>query len=320
MKIKQILLSSLLFCGILSLARSSTARAGAEKSLATAPYAALDAYIEAEMTRLHIPGLALAVVDNGAIVHQRGLGRALADGSPPTPQTPFFIGSLTKSFTALAVMQLVEAGKIDLDAPVHAYLPWFTVADPHSAQISVRHLLHHTSGLSTAAGWVPLADFDQAPDAAERQIRALSAETLHSPPGTKFAYSNANYNLLGLIIEAVSGESYADYVQNRIFTPLEMDNSTASLPEAEENGLAVGHRYWFWRPTAVRNPAFPAGSLPSGQLIAGSEDMAHYIIALLNNGVYGNRQILSAGGVAEMWQGAVEDRTTGTAVGEYGMG
>ena len=95
-----------------------------------------------------IPGLALAIVRGDQIVYLKGYGRADASGRPVTPQTPFLIGSITKSFTALAVMQLVEAGTVDLDAPVQRYIPWFRVADPRaSAQITVRHLLTMTSGL-----------------------------------------------------------------------------------------------------------------------------------------------------------------------------
>src|SRR5512140_3007889 len=108
---------------------------------AVASYKVIDDYIEQQMRRLNIPGVSLAIVEGDQIVHLRGFGRARPSGEAPTPQTPFFIGSLTKSFTALAVMQLVEAGKIDLDAPVQHYLPWFRVADPEaSGQITVRHL------------------------------------------------------------------------------------------------------------------------------------------------------------------------------------
>ena len=93
-------------------------------------YGAIDAYIEREMHRLNIPGVSLAIVEGDQIVYTRGYGKARPGGEAPSPQTPFFIGSLTKSFTALAVMQLVEAGKVELDAPVQRYLPWFRVADP----------------------------------------------------------------------------------------------------------------------------------------------------------------------------------------------
>ncbi len=88
-------------------------------------YSAVDAFIEKEMRRLKIPGLSLAIVEGEQVVHLRGFGRAWPDGQPPSPQTPFVLGSTTKSFTALAVMQLVEADKVELDAPVQRYLPWF---------------------------------------------------------------------------------------------------------------------------------------------------------------------------------------------------
>jgi CubicO group peptidase (beta-lactamase class C family) len=118
-------------------------------------YADIDAYVESQMRRLHIPGASLAIVEGDRIVYLRGFGRARPAGEIPTPQTPFFIGSLTKSITALAVMQLVEAGKIELDAPVQRYLPWFRVADPQaSAQMTVRHLLNQTSICRCRSGWL----------------------------------------------------------------------------------------------------------------------------------------------------------------------
>jgi CubicO group peptidase (beta-lactamase class C family) len=180
----------------------------------------IDAHIERQMERLNIPGVALAIVEDDEIAHLRGFGKARPGGEEPTPQTPFIIGSLTKSFTALAVMQLVEDGKVELDAPVQRYLPWFRVADPRaSVQITVRHLLNQTSGLPQLSGLRSLADFDDSPDASERQARALSTLELTRPVGSKFEYSNMNYNLLGLIVEAASGESYEAYVQNHIFAP-----------------------------------------------------------------------------------------------------
>src|SRR5512147_865422 len=122
-------------------------------------YEAIDHYIEQQMQHLHIPGAALAIVEGDQIVHLRGFGLACPNGAAPTPQTPFFIGSLTKSFTALAVMQLVEAGKVELDAPVQRYLPWFRVADLQaSSQMTVRHLLNQTSGLPMSAGMNPNLD------------------------------------------------------------------------------------------------------------------------------------------------------------------
>ncbi len=160
-------------------------------------YAAIDRYIEQQMRRLSIPGLSLALVEGDRIVYQRGFGRARPGGSPPAPQTPFVLGSTTKSFTALAVMQLVEAGKIELDTPVQRYLPWFRVADPTvSAAMTVRHLLNQTSGLPMLAGMAGLANFDTGAEAAERQARALASLTLRRPASAAWEYSNLNYNLL----------------------------------------------------------------------------------------------------------------------------
>jgi CubicO group peptidase (beta-lactamase class C family) len=241
-------------------------------------YDAIDTYIEGQMRRLNIPGVSLAIVEADRTVHLRGFGRARPGGEAPSPQTPFFIGSITKSFTALAVMQLVDAGKVELDAPVQRYLPWFRVADPQaSAQMTVRHLLNQTSSLPVLPSEAALADFDDRPDATERQVRALSTLKLTRPVSAKFEYSNTNYNILGLVVEAVSGQSYADYIQEHVFNPLKMCHSYASKAIAQQNGLAVGHRYWFGHPFPAPNLSIPLGSLPSGQLISCAEDMAHYL-------------------------------------------
>ena len=313
-------------CTVLALARTRFVAPAVEKSMAEmsgrdTAYAEIDAYLEAQLTRLNLPGAALAIVEGDEIAHLRTFGEARPGGDAPTAQTPFFIGSLTKSFTALAVMQLVEAGKIELDAPIQRYLPWFKVADPQaSAQITVRHLLNQTSGLSQPSGMVPLADFDESPDAVERQARRLATFKPPRLPGAAWEYSNANYNLLGLIVEAGSGESYADYLHNHIFTPLEMRHSHTAKGDAQQDGLAVGHRVWFGVPIAAPDLPVPQGSLPSGQLTASAEDMAHYLIAHLNGGGYGAAQILSTEGIAEMHRPAVKANAAGIDMGAYGMG
>ncbi len=284
-------------------------------------YEAIDAYIEDQMRRLSIPGVSLAIVEGDRIAHLRGFGTARPGGGTPTPHTPFFIGSLTKSVTALAVMQLVEAGEVELDAPVQRYLPWFCVADAAaSAQITVRHLLNQTSGLPMSLGMAGLADLDPSQDAAERQVRALSTLKLTRPVGAGFEYSNTNFNILGLIIEAVTGMPYGDYVRQRIFAPLEMHHSYTSKAAAQQDGLAMGHRYWFGVPVPAPGLSIPAGSLPSGQLISCAEDMAHYLMAYLNGGRYCETQILSPAGVAELTRGAAEINEMGATLGSYAMG
>ena len=347
MNVKRPLLGSVVVSAVLALIRWAFATRASTRPVtecapddAAASYGAIDAYVEKQMRRLKIPGVSLAIVEGDEIVHLRGFGRARPGGEVPTPQTPFPIASLTKSFTALAVMQLVEAGKIELNAPVQRYLPWFRVAGPEaSAQMTVRHLLIQTSGLPTSSGELFVADFDDSPGAAERQARALSTLVLTRPVGSAYEYSNSNYQLLGLILEVASGESYADYVQRHILTPLGMSHTYTSQAVAKENGLAVanlavGHRYWFAVPFAAPNMPLPQAGLAGGGLISCAEDMARYMIALLNGGRYGDVQMLSAAGIEELHRGAADIGAEalpaelrlmrpwleGLSLGQYGMG
>ena len=286
------------------------------------PYKAIDAYLERQLARLNVPGAVWAIVDGDRIAHQYRFGHAERDGAPASPQTPFVLGSTTKAITALAVMQLVEAGKVGLDAPVQRYLPWFRVADPQaSADITVRHLLNQTSGLDLWSGWVASADFDSSPKLAEKHARALSTFKLTRPVGSAFEYTNTNFDLLGLIVEAASGESYPDYIQNHVFGPLDMRHSYTAREEAKRNGLAIGHRYWFAQPVAAPDMQSAPGSLASGELISCTEDMAHHVIAQLNGGRYGAVQVLSPAGIAEMHRPAVPARAMlGIPLGRYAMG
>lgn len=321
MQTKKLLLGSLFIGATLAFTRLLFAKpASAEPVPGETSYDAIDGYIEAQIRRLHIPGASLAIVEGDRIVHLRGFGRARPGGEVPGPQTPYFIGSLTKSITALAVMQLVEAGKVELDTPVRRYLPWFRVKDPiASAQMTVRHLLNQTSGLPLLPSEVAVADFDDRPDATERQVRALS-RLKTNPVGGKCEYSNFNYNILGLIVEAISGETYSEYIQNHIFAPLDMRHSYTSKAAAQKAGLAVGYRHWFSLPFPVPNWPVPRGSLPSGQLISCAEDMAHYLIAHLNEGRYGDAKLLSSSGIDEMHRGANELKMGELSGGLYGMG
>ena len=140
-------------------------------------------------------------------------------------------------------------------------------------------------------------------------------------PASSVEYSNLNYNILGLIVEAASGESYADYIQDHIFTPLEMRHSYTAKEDAKQNGLAVGHRHWFSLPFPAPDMPVPRGSLASGQLISCAEDMAHYLIAHLNGGRYADKQILSEAGIDLLHRGVKEYVDDGHLGGilRYGM-
>jgi CubicO group peptidase (beta-lactamase class C family) len=322
MDTKKLLFGSMFVGGCLALTRLLFAKpASAKQATIRTSYDAVDAYVVEQMHRLHIPGISLAIVEGDRIVHMCGFGVARPGGETPTPQTPFFIGSITKSITALAVMQLVEAGKVELDAPVQRYLPWFRVADPEaSARMTVRHLLNQTSSLPFLASEIAMADFDDSPYAIERGVRALSTLNITHPVGSRCEYSNFNYNILGLIVEVTSGEAYAEYIQKHIFDPLGMRHSYFSKASARKDGLAVGHRHWFSLPFPVPNWPVPRSALPSGQLISCAEDMAHYLIAHLNGGRYGASQILSSTGIDEMHRGVKELKMGELSGGLYGMG
>jgi CubicO group peptidase (beta-lactamase class C family) len=275
-----------------------SARAGSVRAeSAPGDFKAVDGYITAQMEAAHIPGLSVAIVQGDQIIYLKGYGQADASGRPVTPQTPFIIGSISKTFTALAVMQLVEAGKVDLDAPAQRYLPWFRVADPQaSAQITVRHLLNHTSGLPQKADTFLWTEQDAG--VLERSVRYLKTVTLARPIG-QFGYSNANYQTLGLIVQTVSGQSYETYVEQRIFAPLEMQTSFASQEEAQRHGMAAGYQWMFGFPVPATLPYIRA-ELPAGFLVCSAQDMAHYLIAQMNGGRYHDRSILSPQGIAFM--------------------
>ena len=264
-------------------------------------FAAIDAYVTEQMNALGIPGMALGIVQDGQIVHLGGFGVADSSGRTVTPQTPFYLGSVTKSFTALAVMQLAETGKIDLDAPVQTYLPWFELADKEaSATITVRNLLNQTSGMSTKDGnrfWADQQGMEEA-------VRGLDRIQLTHPVGTTYQYNNFNYIISGLIVEKVSGQSYADYVTQHIFEPLDMRHSYASRAPALADGLSDGHYAMFgraFRDERVRSPA----ALPSGFLIASVEDMTHFAMAQMNEGRYGDASVLSPQGITELHAPAI---------------
>jgi CubicO group peptidase (beta-lactamase class C family) len=161
---------------------------------------------------------------------------------------------------------------------------------------------------------------DQSPSARERQARLLATLALPRPPGAAWEYSNLNYLLLGLIIEAVSGGSYESYIQDHIFGPLQMHHSYTARTDAERDGLAVGHRYWFGVPVAAPELTIPRGPIPGGYLISSPQDMAQYLIAHLNGGRYRGAQILSPEGVDELHRAAATVEIMGMPAGASAMG
>lgn len=269
-----------------------TALPGAAAARSGSPdVARIDALITSHMQADHIPGVAVGIVHGSQVVHLRGFGVADSTGRAVMPQTPFLLGSITKSFTALAIMQLVEAGKIDLDAPVQRYLPEFHVADlKASAQITVRTLLNQTSGMPAGAGETAALQTETM----EQFVQSLSTVALTAPVGKTFQYCNANYITLGLLVQTVSGQDYGTYIQQHILTPLGMQHSFASVQQARRNGIAQSYHWLFGMPTPVDDPDlhYPA-LLPAGLLISSAEDMSHYLIAQMNGGRYNGASVAS---------------------------
>ncbi len=270
----------------------------------------IEQYVTTIHRQLRIPGLAIAIVQDGTVVYQRGLGEAFP-GRPTTPLAPFILGSLSKSFTALAIMQLVEAGKLNLDERVQHYIPWFHIegnkasvgGDLLSAQITIRHLLCHTSGISRYEGRKLLSSSNSG--TLEEAVRDLHHVQLLAHigvthlVGSTFQYSNANYTILGYLIEVVSGQSYSDYLQQHIFSPLNMHNSCTSEQKAIQHQLAQGYRWWFGFPMPFQAP-YLTEAVPAAFIVSSVEDMAKYLIACLDAGKSGGA-LLSRQGFEEMY-------------------
>jgi CubicO group peptidase (beta-lactamase class C family) len=275
--------------------------------------ARIEAYLHRHRAENRIPGLAYAIVGRDRVVRQGAWG-VDGDGATVTAQTPFLIGSVSKPFTATVVMRLVEAGRFGLDDPVHQHLPWFRLADqPAAARITVRHLLEHTSGLPR---WASRTDrSDNTTDGLARSVRDLATVRPGTAPGTAHRYSDANYMVLGALIETVTGQPFGTALRRQVLDPLDMRHTAATHVEADQVGLPAGHRYWFDRPRRFDAPYDTSGA-PYGYLATSLTDLTHFAMAHLNGGRYAGAQLLSTDGAAQMHTGQA-----GTANGgRYGLG
>jgi len=253
---------------------------------------ALDAYIIGQMSKHGIQGISIAVTSKNEITYLKGYGTA-GNGRPMTPQTPMYIGSQSKSFTGLAIAQLIEQGKIKPNDAVQKYIPWFRVSDEEaSKKITVNHLLHHTSGLSEAGFTVVLDDNASNEDA----VRALASAELTAPIGTTFQYFNVGYDVLAVVVQNVSGMKYEDYIQQNIFDQLEMKHTYTDPVLARENGLSQGYSRFFGFTVPQKQP-HRVYEVSAGYIISTAEDMAHYSMAMDNAGHYKGNQLLSTRGM-----------------------
>ncbi len=237
----------------------------------------IDDYVRGSLRANSIPAAALAVSRNGETFYAQGYG-AGEDGREVTGSTPFPIASLSKSFTALAVLQLADKGLVDLDAPYASYFPDLAPKDERVRKITVRNLLNQTSGLNDRVN----PDMTRSPQyrSLEEINPALDGVKLARDPGTAYSYHNPNYQYLARLVEQVSGRSFSDYLKENVFEPLGMNHTfnVATTRQIDDNpAIPRGHYVLWGRPVSKEEPLWfidgPAG------IVSTAEDMARWMLA-----------------------------------------
>jgi CubicO group peptidase (beta-lactamase class C family) len=258
------------------LARGATPAANSSHPESTDISGEVDAFIRLRMERERIPGLSLAVVKAGKVIKADGYGMAnLELGVPATPSTVYQIGSVTKQFTAAAIMLLVQSNKVSLDGKISEYLDG---APASWKDITVRQLLTHTSGLPTngisTTDKTFLADYTN-----DEILESARTLPLLSPPGEQFSYSNLGFDLLALIVEKASGEKYADFVGSRLFEPLEMTATNVSDKQAITPNRAQGY-LWEDGNRRICEQLSPTQFMGSASIVSTALDLAKWDAAL----------------------------------------
>jgi len=268
----------------------------------------LDSFILEKISETRLPGVSLAAVKGGKVVYARGYGlREVARGKPTTPDTLYCIGSITKSFTCIAVMQLQERGLLSVGDAVEKHLPIRLRAK--GKQVKISHLMSHSSGIpATAYAEAVIQDTMKAtntslPLATSEDLHTFldnSEQWAHNAPGERWFYFNEGFRLLGEIIEKLSGEKYTDYVKTHILDPLGMKRSTFS-PDAVAADADAATPYIINRDGTHIPSTYPYGIVGSdGGIISSANEMAEYLKMLLNNGKAGRKQIISPESLAEI--------------------
>jgi CubicO group peptidase (beta-lactamase class C family) len=268
----------------------------------------VDEYIKLRMAKEHLPGLSLAVLKNGRVVKLKGYGYAdLELRVAASPETVYGIGSITKQFTAAAVLLLVQEGRINLDDAISKYI---SSAPEAWKDITIRNLLTHTSGLPREG--IPTSDKTMFADYTEEELLKSAIEQhLLSVPGAKYSYGNLEYDLLAIIVERVSGKSYPDFLQERIFRPLGMTSTRVDDRRAIVPNRA---RAYLWTSGSLQRcepQVSPTMFIGSGSMISTAADLARWDTALNSDAV------LSATSRKAMWTPAKLADGTNT---DYGFG
>nr|SBO93034.1 Beta-lactamase [Nonomuraea gerenzanensis] len=234
---------------------------------------AVDEFVTRYREQTGLPGAAVAVTHGDRIVRAAGYGRT-ATGDPLTADTPMAVASVSKSFTATAVLRLVEQGEIALDQPVRRYLPEFTMADPRAAGITVRQLLDQTSGMADST--FREKSLPQ-PSTLKGAVARLRTARLAAAPGTAYSYHNTNFQVAARLVEVVSGRPFAAFLDAEVFEPLGMRHSTTIDTDRDLPGSARGHLYVLGHAIPLPEPTgFGNGS---GGVLSTAHDLARWLIA-----------------------------------------
>ncbi|WP_438351048.1 serine hydrolase domain-containing protein [Paenibacillus sp. FA6] len=254
-----------------------------------------DGIMNVHIDNFQIPGAVISIVKDGKILFAKGYGQSnIEEGTLVDPETSLFrIASTTKLFTWTAVMQLVEQGKIDLDTDVNTYLKTVKIPKTYLQPITMRHLMTHTAGFEEGGvGYQITTDPKKLPvSISETLAKHMPARV--RPSGEMMSYSNYGASLAGLIVEEVSGIAYNDYIDKNIFVPLEMEYATVQepVPASLEPYAVLGYARENGQ-FATRPLTFEGGFRPAGSGSVSANDMAHFMIAHLQDGRYGDKQIL----------------------------
>ena len=272
-----------------------------ENPQVSGPLKVLDAWTQAAVVSREEPGLSIGVVYDQDLIWAKGYGFAnVAKQIPATPSTRYRIASISKVFTATAIMQLRDAGKLQLDDPVARHLSWFKVKEPKpdSPPITIWDLLTHTSGLARELPMYYWNDLKF--PSREEMMRLLAEEPAVFPPGTEYKYSNLALAVAGEVVAAVSGEPYKKYVEEHILRPLGM-NSTLIEPVPTDPEMAIGYRrHRHGVPREVEDFIDAKALTPSAGLASTVEDLAKFVSLQFRDGPAQGAQILKGSTLREM--------------------
>ncbi len=262
----------------------------------------LESWIRAQMEYKNIPGITVGIIYDQELIYAKGFGYSnLEKNTPATPQTLYRIASISKTFTATAIMQLRDEGKLRLDDPIKKFIPGFSIKNPFpdAREITVFHLITHTSGLPRNAAFPYWTD-RKFPTMKEI-LAALSEQEMIYPPGTQYKYSNLGIALLGEVVAAASGVPYEKYVTENILKPLGMNSSSVFPTEKDKENLATPYSHRFPDGSRRVMPFTDAkGIAPAANISSNVEDLAKFISLQFRKGRKGGSQILDSHTMEDM--------------------